>query len=615
MRIKRIIIAVLIGAAIGTVLEYINAFLTFLMPPFIILLPLMTIIGGFIGVVTETGKYIRAVKGLNFEHLPVCAAEFIKLVIKKMRYRKKVRADVAAELIAHFQDELKECTTDDQRQQKAQQLIGRFGDVKLLGVLLRRAKKRCRPLWRTIVARGFQTAGVLILCLIVYVAWFLTGKPVITTNYVEQLNRMVRPTADESLNAAPLYEKAIELYEVSSWGISELFGKKYNEATSEEKQIMEKWLADNKDILDLVIAGSKKPYYWQKYGNKQDTGEMIDVLMPNLAEFRRLAKLLLRWRAWISAEQGRYEYALDDIKAGYRLGQHLLKGNKTFIEQLVGIAIRAMAVQELRGIISQHKIDSAILASLQRDFEQMFTDEDFVISFDAEKLFMYDELQRCFTESRFGGGHLYPPRLMAIGGESWQEEPEYSIPLIIYGVILSPQEWPNFAKVLFTHPNKQETREMAERSYDFYDEIARKNPGQIHSEAIDVEKEAAKIVRGNILLEIMTPAIHRIHEISYRNKTDVEATLTIIAILRCKQDTGDYPENLEELVTASYLRKKPIDSFSDKPFVYKKTDDNFLLYSFGENLKDDGGRVVRNDKGKIKQYANEGDWLFWPMEK
>ena len=50
-----------------------------------------------------------------FDNLPDCAAEFIKLVIKKMRYRRKVRAEVKAELIAHFEDELSKCKSDEER--------------------------------------------------------------------------------------------------------------------------------------------------------------------------------------------------------------------------------------------------------------------------------------------------------------------------------------------------------------------------------------------------------------------------------------------------------------------------------------------------------------------
>ena len=544
-------------------------------------------------------KRITAVKDLNFEHLPVCAADFIKQVIKKMRYRKKVRADVAAELIAHFEDELKECSTDKQKEQKAQLLIAEFGDIKLLAVLLRRAKKRCRPLWRTLIARGFQTAGLLILCLIVYIAWFLSGKPAITTNYVEQLNRLTRPTADESLNAAPLYQKAIELYEASSETVDKLIWKKYNDVSSEEKRLMEKWLTDNSDILDLVIDGSKKPYCWFEYGDGKDNDVMMEIQLPDTTSFRRLTKPLL-WRSLIKAEESRYEDAFDDIKACYRLGRHL-KGNKTLLEQLAGIAVRASIAHELRYIISHHKINSAILASLQEDFEQMVTDEDFVISLDAEKLFLYDELQRSFTEDRFGG-HLYFESLRPIILRGPDRE--------LVNRLIEPLH------ILLTHPDKQETIETAERFYTFWDRVSQKTPGNLHSEEIDIEKEAAEIVRGNILLKILPTAMNRVHDLSYRWRSDLEATLVIVAILRYNQDTEHYPENLQQLVSAGFLKKLPMDAYSDnKPLVYKKTEDSFLLYSVGLNFTDDDGRVIRNSQGKVVIWDIEGDEVFWPVPK
>jgi predicted house-cleaning noncanonical NTP pyrophosphatase (MazG superfamily) len=76
----------------------------------------------------------------DLQNLPACAAEFIRQVLRKMRYRRSVRQDVQAELAAHFEDELKDYATDEEKEQKAQQLIAEFGDVKLLAVLLRRAK-------------------------------------------------------------------------------------------------------------------------------------------------------------------------------------------------------------------------------------------------------------------------------------------------------------------------------------------------------------------------------------------------------------------------------------------------------------------------------------------
>ena len=68
-------------------------------------------------------------KESELQNLPACAAEYMKLVIKKMRYRKKVRLDVQTELAAHFEDELRDCATDEEKEKKARRLIEDFGDA------------------------------------------------------------------------------------------------------------------------------------------------------------------------------------------------------------------------------------------------------------------------------------------------------------------------------------------------------------------------------------------------------------------------------------------------------------------------------------------------------
>jgi len=549
-------------------------------------------------------------KKTDLQNLPACAADFIRLGVKKMRYREKIRADVMAELIAHFEDELRDCKNDEEKEQKAQKLIEDFGDVKLLAVLLRRAKKRCRPLWRTIVARTFQTIGILILCLIVYLVWFFTGRPVVTIDYVAELNRAVRPTANDSLNAAPLYNKAVELYEEkSSDETSELLGTKYKEAAAEHKLLIEEWLNNNEEIFDLVIAATHKPHYWQEY-QEADGGEgLIHILMPHLAGYRRLV-YALRWRAHLRADKGRYEDAFSDIKTSYRFGQHV-KGNFVLIEQLVGIAIEALAVQTLRDILSEHKINSSALAVLQKDFEQIIAGEDFVANLEKEKLLAYDEIQRCFTEDRLGSGHLYIPRVTALGDASPLEMDNR-----VLEIILSPERWLGAAHTLFLHPDKQQTREMADRYYAWATEMLCKIPAQIRAEGIDIEKENMEMIKGNLLLGILTPALGRVNKISYRIRVDVEATLTVMAILRYKRDIGRYPQNLSELVTTSYLKQLPTDSFSDKPLIYKKIEDDFLFYSVGLNFIDDGGQVYHDKEGRPRLWNDEsGDAVFWPVRK
>ena len=63
---------------------------------------------------------VRKCKRSDLQNLPTCAAEYIELVIKKMRYRKKVQRDVQAELAAHFEDELRDCKTDEEKEQRGQ---------------------------------------------------------------------------------------------------------------------------------------------------------------------------------------------------------------------------------------------------------------------------------------------------------------------------------------------------------------------------------------------------------------------------------------------------------------------------------------------------------------
>lgn len=539
----------------------------------------------------------------TFNKLPVPASEFIQLVIRKMRYHREVREDVRAELTAHFEDELKDCKGDSEREQKARQLIADFGDAKLLAVLLRRAKKRCRPLWKTAIARTFQAAGIITLFFIVYVIWFMSGKPVITTDYVAELNRINRPVTDENLNAAPLYNKAAEKYSELPEDIPVLLRKKYWEFTPEQKQLVEKWLTDNREILELVVAGAQKPYFWRTYTNrhKQKTSEMVSILVPHLSDYRNLVRALT-WRTQIRAEQGQYEDAFNDIKSCYRFGRHL-KGDGFLVEQLTACSIEMVATQTLRDILSEHKIAPAGLAVLQKDYEQMIADENFVIGLAAEKLSLYDEIQRSFTADGKGGGHLYIKRIREIaepfewsGADSWLAT--------------------NFVQVLFTHPNKQQTLTAASKFYDYIKEATFKTPAQIRIEQIDIDRELGRLTSSNVLFSIFLPGFERIIEYSYQNKADVQATLAIIAILRYKQDTGAYPEHLERLIAEAYLKELPMDPYTDKPLFYRRTAENFILYSFGRNFEDDGGEIAVID-GKPRQLGtkDEGDWIFWPVPK
>ena len=55
-----------------------------------------------------------------------------------------------------------------------------------------------------------------------------------------------------------------------------------------------------------------------------------------------------------------------------------------------------------------------------------------------------------------------------------------------------------------------------------------------------------------------------------------------------KQKYGKYVNSLNQL-TPDILSSLPSDPFTGKDYIYKRKDKGFMVYSVGEDLKDDGG--------------------------
>ena len=593
--------------------------------------------------------------------IPECAADFIKQIVKKMRYRRKICREVLDELTAHFEDELKDCKSEPERKEKTLKLIAEFGDAKVLAILMRRAKKRCRPLWRTMVVRTFQAAGILILCLVVYVGWFLSGRPAITTNYVSELNNLVRPKADDSLNAAPYYQKAIDssrelsddfiLFFAQNYNdednasfiedldkdINNLFsnrespdfqekrndiresvlrvlatlqGRNYYEFTDGQRNVVGRLIREQNEALNYAVEGSEKPYYWPVYkSGPEDPDEMVNVILPNVSEIRRLSRTLV-WRAWTKADSGRYREAFDDIKAVCNIGRHF-RGDKTIIEQLVGFSVQTLSVRAVRNMSVRYRISSEILDKIQKDMGDLFWDDKFAISYKADKLFVLDEVQRSFTSGGIGRGHLYLPRFTQLADlYHGADNGNYVDNLVEKMLALTEMSFSNH--FILTHPNKEETIRTVNEYFDILQQSSAKNAIYSPGEAETVNARIENLLNGNFFLYEMSPPLGRLDQISRRASTEARATVTMTALIRYKQDKGLYPQDLNELVTSGYLRGLPVDPFSKKPFVYRREGESFILYSCGPNYEDDNGKEGRDRKGKFQLWSENGDAIFWP---
>jgi hypothetical protein len=83
----------------------------------------------------------------------------------------------------------------------------------------------------------------------------------------------------------------------------------------------------------------------------------------------------------------------------------------------------------------------------------------------------------------------------------------------------------------------------------------------------------------------------------------------LLALIAFKDTCHRYPDSLDELRTKLGW-KIPIDPFSGKDFVYRRKGDGFIFYSFGPNLKDDGGVEPK----EYKDIYTQGD-MVWKRDR
>jgi hypothetical protein len=101
---------------------------------------------------------------------------------------------------------------------------------------------------------------------------------------------------------------------------------------------------------------------------------------------------------------------------------------------------------------------------------------------------------------------------------------------------------------------------------------------------------------------------HYLRQLAYRRGSRI-----LIALRRYKNKNGRWPQTLDgikNLAPADIL----IDPINGGSFVYKLTEENFILYSKGKNNIDEGGihKVTFDPNGLEWLKTEKDDWPIWP---
>jgi len=111
-------------------------------------------------------------------------------------------------------------------------------------------------------------------------------------------------------------------------------------------------------------------------------------------------------------------------------------------------------------------------------------------------------------------------------------------------------------------------------------------------------RRRAEIVSA-VMLNLFLPALEAATNAQDRANTRLELLRLAAALAVYRAEHGEYPEKLDALMPNA-VEMLSVDLYNSKPYIYKRTDDGYLLYTAGENGVDDGGshKIYRTLNGR-----------------
>ncbi len=559
--------------------------------------------------------------------LPDVLTDLVNRVVRGTRLWPSERRDVRAELESHFREGLIELTGEGKTlSESVAHLRDDFGDPKLAAHLIRRGKKRGRPMiWKALVSVAV-VCGATLCAGAGYVAYVAYGKPTPTVDYVAKIN--------EPLQALPITDRAWpQLRETMLQMLPTLdVFNGLSVATLKPDDPVWARVADGittlRPFVPKIVKAVAKPHWGYVYGKDgpeylQQRGTVLNkppahvaeldplvpptlaMLLPHLSDIRGVGKFLAQ-NAKDLVRTGDFAGAWESLDTIHHLGMHQLAG-RTLIEQLVGASLIKLANNEMQATLyaMRDRLMPADLDMIRASHVLTGSLESLRPNLKTEAFFFEDAVQYVFTDDGNGNGRLIPSQFSKIVGYAGagQETAEAGTDA---GAIATAA----------IHADRRETlakyHELLDRTVEFwslplYDTRRAEGNALIMKLASDTTEFKRFALVGALL-----PALSMADLIVREARQSVLATRTLVGLLGYRADHQAMPARLAE-IAPKYLCELPTDLYSGLLFRYQLAlDGTFTLYSVGHNLNDDNASRETIPDPMRHGSTTEMDLVFWP---
>ncbi len=375
---------------------------------------------------------------------------------------------------------------------------------------------------------------------------------------------LAAPKIPDSENGAVLYAKAFELMSTPQAEKDQDVLNHFLTRTDREKD-PSLWTKAGaamprcREILRLAEEASSRPKcrFPVKWENGGSAG------FPHLAKFRSMTQMA-RAGAMLNAKNGRMEDAIKSVKLGFGICESL-KDEPVLISYLVRVTVTAIAAGSVEDILEYGSVSESQAKHLFDGLASIKLGPDAANAIRTERpmgLWAFDQVRTAKVS-------LYEMMGFGTTGNETMETRLSAAALRLRPVLYADERCYLRRMDRTVHNMGMPYREQSRRGLDkVFDE---------------------NFPRYAYLTAVLNPTFRRVRAAGDRIDTSIAGVRTLLALAAYKDRFGSYPSSLADLESRLGW-KLPDDEFSGKPLVYRQQGKGFILYSIGENLKDDGAK-------------------------
>lgn len=362
--------------------------------------------------------------------------------------------------------------------------------------------------------------------------------------------------------------------------------------SKEEFPVWAEWLAANEKPLTLLAEACRRPRRYEPLISGHDNrGLMTECELLAAQESRECARALVM-RAMLRTREGKVDEAWSDLLNCHRLARLTDKG-PSLVEGLVAIVIESVAEAGDRTLLQHAKVTTAQIVKMRADLNRLPHMSAMSDKIDVFERFIFLD---CVSMMAREGPSLLIKSVFD------GEQSNGTMESLMDSLVSSAIDWDiplrmgnSWYDRLVAARRQPMGAERVKSLAKFNEGIAKLNKSAKDTKSIGLSllgnpRKAISKWMGEILVTLFLPAVAATQNADDRMSMQWDLTKLAFALAAYHADHGSYPTKLADLVP-KYVTELPKDIFNnDNELHYTRETDGYLLYSFGSNGKDDGGK-------------------------